>query len=91
MAGSSEVGLQTETPPIGETLPLTVSRKYGGIPFFIFWSAPSWDNLNDWYKNHWEDLAARAPDWEVIFAAMLMPRSSFVIGARSGRKFVFPG
>ena len=34
---------------------------------FIFWSAPSWHNFNDWYKNHWQDLAARAPDWEVNF------------------------
>jgi hypothetical protein len=38
-------------------------------PEYIWMSAPSYDALSEWYKDHICDLTQRAPGWEVFFVS----------------------
>ena len=48
-------------------IPVKVMLPWGKIPKWIFVSAPSYDGLDVWYKNHWRSLEERSPDWKVCF------------------------
>jgi mannosyltransferase OCH1-like enzyme len=62
---------QTETddstPSIPQVIPHRVDDVMSGIPNYIWMSAPSYDAISQWYKDHLCDLMHRAPGWKLFF------------------------
>ena len=48
-------------------IPVKVEFPWGRIPKFIYVSAPSYEELDDWYQKHWLSLEERSPGWRVCF------------------------
>ena len=72
---ATNASMQTDDCRISETIdvrtmmciPVKVQRPLGRIPKYIFVSAPSYDNVDQWYKTHWDSLQQRASGWTLCF------------------------